>query len=65
MKVSRTLKWSDINMAELDLTKLVTHFAQLFTARLIIVSNLLSRARRHMEINCGGKRPLSVVDKRW
>jgi len=28
MKVNRTLKWSDINMAELNLTKLVTHFAQ-------------------------------------
>jgi len=28
MKVSRNFKWSDINMAELNLTKLVTHFAQ-------------------------------------
>ncbi len=23
-----SLKWSDINMAELDLTKLISHFAQ-------------------------------------
>lgn len=28
MKVSRNSKWSDINIAELDLIKLVTHFAQ-------------------------------------